>query len=183
MFRHRVLSIGCGTQVLFALVVVASMQTTPAAAIVSKQFTYSDPKTGYYSVHPMAMAPDGDESASSFHISFEGGSLAGQGCYSAGVNLPQGAEMTSLTVYYQSDDRGDMGVQLQRHALQTGNDVQIVDESHEDDSNARTSVTFPIGVAKKVNNKSFGYGLGVCLESGTLFFGATIEYSYGNAGD
>ena len=70
-----------------------------AQAITDTVFRYSAPKTGYYSIHPAAMAPQ--KSTLNYEINYSDGALyisTINSCHQTGLNLPQGAKITSLRV-------------------------------------------------------------------------------------
>src|SRR3954467_7184372 len=78
-----------------------------AQAVTDTIFKYTNPKNGYYSIHPMAMAPDGTFTAGAYINSYNSGTVTGSGCFGTGVNLPQGATMTGLTVWFRSNSGSD----------------------------------------------------------------------------
>jgi len=163
---------------------IAAVSCGAANAITSNNFTYGSPKTGYFTIHPMALSPNDETSGADYFISFEGGSLEGTGCFNTGINLPHGAKLVNVRVFFRSDDQSDVDIRIHRHTLADGTDAMLVDEPFADDSDTRTSVAFPIGAAHAVvNNRTFIYGFAVCVGAGTLFYGARFKYTYTNAGD
>jgi hypothetical protein len=105
--------------------------------------------------------------------------------FNTGVNLPHGATMTRLSVWYTSGGNSNPLVQLLRHALANGSFNLIVSGSIVDDSGARKQKNFAIAdtPVAKANNAQYAYGLGVCLGSDTKFHGARLTYTYTHAGD
>ena len=155
-----------------------------AQAITDNVFRYTNPKTGHLAIHVMALTPDRPSSANSYFLGFAG-ALFGDGCYSAGINLPHGATMTRLSVWYTSNADSDPNVQIRRHPLLDGGTNNIVSQIIPDDSGTRKQRNFAIadGPLAKVNNARNAYGFAVCLDSGTTFHGARITYTYNQAGD
>jgi len=166
--------------------VVASVIGGTAVAITSPDFTYSTTKTGYYSIHPMALA-SADNVAQYTNI-YTTSSLFAVNvgvCHSTGVNLPQGSRITQLAVWYQSPAGSDPTVYLQRTTLADGNTSSLLTSgSIADDSNTRKLAVLPlVGGASVVSNTGFAYGFGICLGSNGTFRGARIAYTYTSAGD
>lgn len=158
-----------------------------AQAITDNVFRYTTPKTGHFSIHVMAMAPDGNISANDY-ITDWGGTLStgmANHCYITGVNLPHGATMTRLTVWYTSNGSSDPIVNLIRETLANGTTNVITIPNTFDDSGTRTqsNTVIPNNTLAKVNNAQYAYGFGICLGNGTVFHGARITYTYNTAGD
>jgi hypothetical protein len=132
----------------------------------------------------MAMAPDGDSSANDYFIDcrLSTGNIR---CFNTGVNLPHGATMTRLSVWYSSGGNSNPLVQLLRHTLADGSFNLIVSGSIVDVSGTRKQKNFAIAdtPVAKANNAQYAYGLGVCLGSDTKFHGARLTYTYTHAGD
>jgi hypothetical protein len=167
---------------LLALIVVGT-----AYAITSGSFKYSSTKTGYVSVSNMDMIPDSDNTT--YFNSWTGGLAdSGDGCFNAGVNLPQGAKVKSITYTYSSPAGSDFFGRFVRMNLDNGNGVDIINSvSPANDADAAAHVTASVHSNQQgVNNKKFAYGVGVCPGSdGTndgVFFGAKIKYTYKTAG-
>src|SRR6476619_4713514 len=80
-----------------------------AQAITDTTFRYSTPKTGDYTIAHMAMIPDGATSANHYLVTHDDGLTVDQAaCFSSGVNLPQNATITTVTVYYASGATSDV---------------------------------------------------------------------------
>src|ERR1700754_3166977 len=70
----------------------------PSAALAATDtiFKYTEPKTGSFSINPMAMSPDSDDV--DYFINYGGSTLKSSnvGCSSTGINLPHGSTITSV---------------------------------------------------------------------------------------
>jgi hypothetical protein len=167
---------------LLALIVVGT-----AYAITSGSFKYSQTKTGYVSVSNMDMIPDSPNTT--FFNNWTGGlSDSGDGCFNAGVNLPQGAKVKSITYTYSSPAGSEFFGRFVRRNLDSGSGVDITefaDPVNDTGNVAKVSRSVPSN-QQNVDNKKFAYGVGVCPGSnGTdngIFFGAKIKYTYKTAG-
>lgn len=151
-------------------------------AVTSKNFTYSDEKTGFYSIHPLALSPASDDIDFSFAL---GGQFTstGNACAGTGLTLPHGARMIDLKVKFLSDDQSNLSVYIYAVHLVSGTNI-IIEETIPDDSNFSKLKTFPIsGDAAIVDNARYMYGFSVCVAAGTQFRGARVRYKYSNAGD
>src|ERR1700754_3860516 len=75
-----------------------------ALAITDTQFKYTSPKTGFYTVGSASFAPKDTTSAGNYFNSVTGGLgvLDQRRCFLTGVNLPHGAALTGLRVWYVS---------------------------------------------------------------------------------
>lgn len=156
-----------------------------ALAVTSRDFTYSSVKTGYYTIHPAAMVPSA--SSSQYGINVSGSILGGNGCFVTGVNLPQGAIITLVTVWARSDSSGiGPTASLFRNTPANGGSATIANKNFDDDSDTRRgfSVSVPASnPARLVNNSNQTFGFETCVTTGTLFYGARITYTYRSAGD
>jgi hypothetical protein len=156
--------------------------TGTVAAVTSGDFTYSSTTTGQFSIHPMAMAPDSYIAKYSDEYADAKLSNIGDNCYSTGVNLPQGAKIIRLTVWYQSPatPNSNPHLYLRRVNLADGSSTALVSELFiVDDTDTRKSATLSIvGGSSVVNNTNFAYGFGICPGEGSGFFGARIAYTY-----
>ena len=165
---------------LLALIAVGT-----AYAITSGSFKYSSTKTGYVSVSNMDMIPDGNNTTITYFNSWTGGlSDPGDGCFNAGVNLPQGAKVKSITYTYDSSTGSNFFGRFVRMNLDSGNGVDIIDSvSPTNDTGNVAHVTASVHSNQQgVDNKRFAYGVGVCPGSDGTFYGAKIKYTYKNAG-
>ncbi len=158
-----------------------------AQAITETAFNYSSPKVGFFSINPVALTSDTslmDWEKDSTRLSREGGQAK---CFGAGVNLPQGATLTNVMVWYHSDEiaqNPQFSLQRQRHSdgvLQ--NIAQLVGTDH---SSLRASVSVAVDPSNltTIDNARFSYAFRVCpISIQTSFFSARIRYTYSNAGD
>lgn len=157
-----------------------------ALAVTSGDFTYSSVKTGYFGIHPSALAPA--TSGSDGHaIIASSGYLIGDGCFDTGVNLPQGATITLVTIWAKSDSEGaGPYVGLFRNTPATGGNATIANKNFNDDSNTRKGFTVSVPAsnpARIVNNSNQTLGFETCMSAGTEFYGGRITYTYRSAGD
>jgi hypothetical protein len=158
-----------------------------AQAITDTVFRYSTPKNGYFTIHVMAMTPDSNASANDYLIDVGGTLSTGTAnlCFVTGVNLPHGATMTRLAVWYTSNGSSIAVVNLVRETLANGTTNVITIPDTGDGSGTRTlsNTVIPNNALAKVNNAQYAYGFGICLGNGTVFHGARITYTYNTAGD
>jgi len=158
-----------------------------AYAVTDTIFKYSTPKTGYYSLSPNAFGGDGFGNYGDHIIGWPDylGTSAG-GCFTTGVNLPQGAKLTALAAWTSSDAATGVRIHLHRVNLATGHSDEIVLLQSKDTTQTRTTNTFkiPASATATVDNQRFDYGVAVCLASAnSRYLGGRITYSYDNAGD
>ncbi len=116
-------------------------------------------------------------------LSREGGAAA---CFGTGVNLPEGAKMTTLAVWYQSDDVGadpEFSIERQRHSDGTLETVAHV--VGQDDSQTRKLATVTVAsTVATVDNQRYSYAFRVCpIAIQNVFRSARIRYTYSDAGD
>jgi hypothetical protein len=156
-----------------------------AEATTSSTFTYSAPKTGFYSIDPMAMAPRTTSSAGNYAIELSPIRLiSGGGCYTTGVNLPHGVKVTNVAVWYSSAGTSDVDVRLFRSRLSDGSSTLLLDRVIADNTNTRKSVVATVNsTLATIGNGVYTYGFIVCFATGDAFYGARITYTYQNAGD
>jgi hypothetical protein len=161
-----------------------------AKAVTDTVFKYSTPKNGWYGLSPMAFAPDGDASASGYtipwpnYLALSNGRL--EGCFNAGVNLPQGAKITAVTAWYRSDSSGSIRLYLDRSKVSDGTNAVVASLSSTDVSLARKAMNtaVPGSAVATVNNRDYVYSIGVCFErANDRYYAGRISYTYVNAGD
>jgi hypothetical protein len=161
-----------------------------AHAISSNIFQYTTAQTGYFSLSPMAFAPEGNDDAAHytingpFWIEKDVGALSV--CMVAGLNLPDGARVTSLKAWASSDIDQAVQIRLLRANLATGTANGFAGLISHDTSQTRFAMTAAVtsGAMAIVNNEHYGYGAEVCLNSTpSRFYSARITYVYSNAGD
>jgi hypothetical protein len=155
-----------------------------AYAVTSNVFKYSASKIGYFGIDPMALAPDGADSAKVYSIEFTGAlSATGGSCFATGVHLPNRARMTALQVWYSSGASHNPLVHLRRHGFDRSGDA-IFQRTIVDNTSVRKSVNIRITDAAlaTIDNAHYTYGFGICLDNGDNFFSARIAYTYEDAG-
>jgi hypothetical protein len=173
----RRLSLVLAAAAALALVVVGA-----AYALTANSFRYSSVKTGFITVSPMDFGPDGDNTAYFNNWSTGLGDTSG-GCHNAGVNLPQGSKVKSITYFYKSGAASNFFGRFVRMRLGTGVGADIiVNANPANDAGTAASVTRNVGAANQSVNSSFAYGVGVCPGSDGTFLGARVKYTYRNAG-
>jgi len=157
-------------------------------AVTSPDFTYSSTKTGFFTIHPMAMAPDSH--IGQYGIEYADAKLTDKGsdsCYSTGVNLPHGSRITQLIIWYSSPATANSNPRpyLRRVGVVDGSQTALVNEAFiVDDTDTRKMAVLPIiGGSSLVSNAGFAYGFGICPGAGGGFLGARIAYTYTSAGD
>jgi hypothetical protein len=159
-----------------------------AQAITDTIFKYSAPKTGYFTIDAMAMAPDGTSSADDFSITWATGLFTSTNgpCFNSGINLPNGAHITAIVVFYKSAATSDLDVTVLRKKLSDGTANTLAGQAIPDDSDARAFASIPLSSTPAnlvIDNAHYSYGFGVCLGDGDTFYAARIRYTYSNAGD
>ena len=164
---------------------VASVLSGAALAVTSPNFTYSAPQNGFFSISPLHMAPDSDEAAADFFISYSGILTSDGGfCYQTGVNLPNGATLTTVSTWFESGAGSNIQIFLFRYNLVTGTTTELTGFTPNDDTGIRRVTTQTVESANAlVNNVQNAYAYAVCLGDSTEFFGARINYKYTSAGD
>jgi hypothetical protein len=164
----------------------ASVVSGVAFAVTSPNFTYTATQTGNLSLGAMAMAPNDSFSANEYTFSPSGINTTSTtgACFVTGVNLPAGAVLRNLTVYFSSDNKGDLEVKFFRTRLTTHAYNPIIDKKPVENSDASVAITYPIPAGlSAISNADYSYGLRVCLSVGTFYSGARIQYNYKTAGD
>lgn len=160
-----------------------------AHAITESIFRYNNPKTGYFSIGPMALAPDSDVSATRYTVNSPLSafpSAAGVTCFVSGINLPNNAQIKTFSIWYSSDANSSVVALLYRSNPANGSANELGRLTSSDTSQSRLALTLPIpaSAATTVNNLHFNYGLRVCLSTVlSSFYGARVTYTYADAGD
>jgi hypothetical protein len=169
-----------------SLAIVAAV--SPAAqAATDTIYKYTTPKTGYFAISPLAMAADSE--GADFFANFSGGSIKlnanSNTCFMTGVNLPNGATITGVAVFYSSGGSFSPNFQMLQHKLSDGTLTTIANESLTDNTGSRKSKALTLQTPDvKVNNLANVYSFATCLgQPSNTFFGARIVYTYDNAGD
>jgi hypothetical protein len=168
-----------------ALVAMAAV-AADAHADTSNIFSYTKPKVGSFSISPLAMSPDAG--GADYYINFTGALTMEAGntsCFATGVNLPQGATITSMVVYYASGVGANPSAALRRYKLSDGSFKILVNPPMTDNTGNRVVAKANVDPAEAVvNNNQYTYGLGLCFfTTDNVFYGARIGYTYTQAGD
>jgi hypothetical protein len=157
-----------------------------AQAVTDTIFKYTTPKTGYLAISPVAFAPE----LSSLQYSVGRSILLaanGTACFEAPVNLPQGAKMTALAIWYRRTAPNSFSVGLNRHPIAPENLVSVVVANPVADTGGvykPASYNITNASEQTVDNQHNNYFLVVCLSNtNDEFYGARITYSYDSAGD
>lgn len=169
--------------VALAVVAAISLMAAGAAyALTASSFKYSSPKTGYVRVSHMDFTPDGNNTT--YFTSWPGGlSDSGDGCFNAGVDLPVGSRVKSITFFYDSGPGSEFFGRFLRMQLATGDGLDITPNAQPaDDSETVQAVTVNVGAANQDVKAGRSYGVGVCPGSDGTFYGAKIKYTYTSAG-
>jgi hypothetical protein len=108
----------------------------------------------------------------------------GFGCFYAPVNLPHGAKMTSIAMWYRKNDAVQSGGQFLRKPV-IGFPIIIANlvsaNTNGEEKSFAVSITDPS--FQLVNNVRYTYSIFRCLSDAESFVGARITYSYTTAGD
>jgi hypothetical protein len=162
-----------------------AMQIIGAAhAATDTIFKYTTPKTGALTLLAAAFTPAQHTSSwSNIGSSLDG--AGGSTCFFAAVNLPQGAKITNLAVWYAKNDSGGSYLFLTREQLSTGNTALIGSVLATDSGGARGGKQAAVTntAVNTVNNLAYGYYLEKCVSSTETFYGARITFTYQTAGD
>jgi hypothetical protein len=175
-----------------AAAIAALFLSGKAQAITDTVFKYSAPKTGWYTIHPSAMAPQHLNQPFDYYIGHENGELTVNNirCFQTGVNVPHLAKLTDLRVWYRASTTtqfGPMDFRLFRTAVGTGAGDQVGFKKAIIISGDRASEVIKLsGASATVLNNKFMYGFAVCMyvtNPNAAFAGARLTYTYTNAGD
>jgi hypothetical protein len=173
---RRRLAVFLGIAAALALIAAGA-----AYALTASSFKYSSAKTSYVRVHALAFAP-GASGLSYFNGADSGLTAPGGGCFVAGVDLPVGSLVKSVTFYYKSGAGSNLTGQLWRMQLSTAVAPFIAAVGPSNDAGTPTSVTATVAAANQLVTRGRAYGVGVCPGSDGNFYGARIKYTYTSAG-
>jgi hypothetical protein len=140
-------------------------------------------KTGYFTIHPLAVAAEHEGALAT--RSYDRGELTGTGCYSAGVNLPDGAIVQRLVVYYEASAPLTASVYFERTDWQIlrGPNMHIghwdvVPAGFLPVRSGQYSLAANVD-ARTIDNVNHRYGFRYCgVKDVSTFGGARIQYSY-----
>jgi hypothetical protein len=156
-----------------------------ARAITEPVFKYPTPRTGYFSIHPVAMTPTAPGIGDDYSIGRTEISTNKDVCFITGVNLPHGATLKAVVVWYSSRfTPGAPTFELFANSPANGTLQTLASKGAPDNSQTRKSLNIEISTTDKiVNNAQKDYGFAACMKNGDKFYGARISYTYDNAGD
>jgi hypothetical protein len=141
-------------------------------------------KTATLTIDPMAMSPDASNRLSTQYTNMWDQGLVGNGkgpnCFNTGVNLPQGAKITNVTVFYMNNHPTAVYAELRRKALATPDTVDVAYKTLPLTNGDRRQAALTLNASyATINNNVYGYGFGVCLnDERGYFYGAKITYQY-----
>jgi hypothetical protein len=169
---------------LAAGILIGLFLSGAAHAITDTVFRYSAVQTGYYSINVAALVPSvagADYAVSANTSSIQSSTMS---CYETGVNLPDRAKMTGVTVWYDDSGSGIV-TNLIRINLNTGLNDNLLSKINNSSGGNRVARLYPLsGAIATINNKGFSYALAICMTHNTAkFYGARITYTYNSAGD
>jgi hypothetical protein len=155
-----------------------------ARAITDTIFHYSSPKTGFYSIHQLAMSPDNTESTTGYsNVGDDRLTVNVASCFNTGINFPQGATVTAAAIWYSNSSSSvdDVQALLWRKTLSDGSWDLIASKTFTDHLGYKSGA-LPLSAAlTHVDTQHHMYGLVICLGKNDGFWGARITYT--NAGD
>jgi hypothetical protein len=170
----------------FSGVVTALTASGAALAITENAYNYATPKIGHYAISHLAMVPNSEggdylNSASGNGLS----TVAGARCFTAGVNLPNGATIKNLIVFHAADAAGRVEFTLLRQRISDGGNDTIGTRTSTSTTGQRVTKAVPIDASLAVvTNSQYLYGVNLCINNvGGVFYGARIGYTYTSAGD
>lgn len=155
----------------------------PAAGVDlgSRASTATTSTVLHYTLAASAFGPDGSHTTSSpwFNLwdpSTLSNTTPGR-CFDAGVVLPAGALIKSVTFYY-TQGSSSMYAKLNRQTLSTHTymDLATLSTTPYTGTPFYTKATVKVLTGGKVN-ASAGYSLGACFTGTTTFSGATVNYT------
>ena len=167
------LAVGAGIGI--ALVGVAA--AAPATPAKAKTVTH------HYSLAASAFAPDGlHDTAEDYFNQWDPTTLSNSDsgrCFNAGLSLPTGVTLKSITVYFTKGSAG-MTVNFNRQNLPTHAFKELVDFVTGSTTGTPVYSHTTKNIAKAnavVNYTNFAYSMGVCPSGTTTFSGITITYT------
>jgi hypothetical protein len=156
-----------------------------AYAISAAGFRYSAPQTGYLVIGAAAFVP---QLSTTTYTMDSGLSLAASssGCFAAPVNLPHGAKITQVAMWYSKTDVPG-GFLLQRVALtDPPSSATVIAEIAPLPTGGvikSAAVNVTNAPLQTVNNTRYAYAIAQCVSQTETFIGARIKYTYTSAGD
>jgi hypothetical protein len=138
--------------------------------------------THYYSLAGSAFAPDGLHTTTEDYFNqWDPTALSNQDsgrCFNAGLSLPPGVKLQSVTVYY-TEGSAAMYFEINRQTLASHTATNLVSfDSATATTPTYTSTTETVPAADStVNMANNAYSAGVCPSGNTTFSGLTIAYT------
>jgi hypothetical protein len=167
---------GCGAALFLA---------GAAHAITDTVFRYSTPKTGTAMYPAAAFGPQ--NAPATYHNGLVLQNIGSAVCYWAPVNnLPQGAKLTALVMFYVNEQTAPWSTELTRIRMAAPASSESIAQltppnSNGDFRSARLDITDPS--MQIVDNQRYVYVMSRCVGSTEYFYSARLDYTYTNAGD
>jgi len=153
-----------------------------AQAITDTVFKYTSPRTSYYSIGHLALNPLGSAFATGYVRDYSGGLQTNPtACFGVGVNLPQGATVTEVRVWYKGSTGGNPSFVFLVQRMSSANSTLFL-AAGKDNTGTSQFVDVPVG-SITINNIQNAYEFATCLNPNDTFHAARITYTAGNAGD
>jgi hypothetical protein len=169
--------------VLGAALVAGLLAAAAAYALTAKSFRYGEPKTGYVRVSHMAFTANADFVTWGQSLTDGLSTRGGNGCFNAGVDLPVGSKVKSVTWYYRSGPASDIETAFHVNRLARGIGSRVIGPfSPIEDSDTPTSLTIDVPSNKQLVTAGRAYWVEVCPGSDGAFFGARVKFTYTSAG-
>jgi hypothetical protein len=148
--------------------------------LIGSSITVTAASAGGVMLDHFAFSPQGSDTAANFYVKNATGALttSADGCFTAGVQLPNGATVTKVTVWYKKNSANSARFALRWRQFSNGRSEALVDEFLPGSAGLpRTSVTFDVPAASGAATPAYSYGALVCLGTNDLFWGARIHYT------
>ena len=170
-----------------AAFLAAAGSAVPAYALTDTNFTYSAFQAGYVEISPIMLTAQTGADTDAVHArDNQLGLTSASGCYVAQVQIPNGAWLASIDVYYATIHTGSsFYAELTRHQFSNVGLDRIVSQYIKDTTNTRKKITYTISNAnhRLVRTDLYAYGFGICLHGGDRFYGARLNYHFNSAGE
>jgi hypothetical protein len=175
-----------GAVIISGTILMAAAIFGTAQAATDTIYKYSTPKTGSFTIDNLAMSPTESPSPAYENKLHSGLVASGFACFSTGVNLPHGAILTKVVVYYRSASGHDVWGALYRQQLSNASKISLASATFAA-SNTPKAGALPLDTTPAsnvvINNNQYSYSFGICLEAGGEFYATRITYTYEHAGD
>jgi hypothetical protein len=150
-------------------------------------------KTGVYTIDAMAMGPEKVNSSTNYAAPSGGGlrnAAAESTCFNAATQLPHGATVTRVTVWYSSTASDGTYAAVRRYRLSDGQVVFVADKELVSTGGQRKAINVPLSSdqalsaasdgRQKIDNARHSYAFTICLLglNKASFHGARITYTY-----